>query len=190
MKGAFHDILRLKLAEQLLVSEGPSLLSLSSPLLHLNLHFLGGLAEVSSDNLSQGGQDYHASETISIFPFDTTGLHLGKTDTYMPNQLICSSKSTWGFLASSFSWRLSLFFPFWLYIPESSSASVLFATVVDSSGESTDCPSTSWKGNKFPDVWDHELCLILQLWQSSGAEDLWLLHISPTSGLQGAGWSS
>ena len=129
-KGNFQDILWLgepflgMIAEWLLVSEGSSLLSLSSILSHLN-SFSGSLTEIFQT----------IPHEIVKATTSKTGLILllvqlnciGKMNN-IPNRLICSSNCTWGFHVLA-SWRLGSFFPFWLCI-ESSSVP-LFSTVAD-----------------------------------------------------------
>ena len=76
--------------EQIVVSEGSSLLSYLSPPLHLNLLF-GSLADILWI-VSYGVVRTTTYETILIFPLIQLN-HIGKMDN-IPDQLICSTNPT------------------------------------------------------------------------------------------------
>ena len=98
-KGTFMNVFRLwepclgMPVEQLLVSEGSDLPSLSSPLLHLNSLFWWSCWD-PLNNLSQDGQDCHIWSNFVFFLVQVDWD--GKTDD-IPNWLICSTKSTGDF---------------------------------------------------------------------------------------------
>ena len=114
-KGTFWDVLRLEepclgmLAEWLLVSERPGLSSFLSPLSHLNL--LSGVLTEVFWMIPHEMVRATTSKTILILLLVQLTC-IGKMNN-IPNRLIYSSTSTWGFYVLP-SLRLSLFFPFWL----------------------------------------------------------------------------
>ena len=135
-----------------------------------------------SDNLSQDGQDYHIWNNFNFFLcYNLTALAkqtLYPTDSSTPpTPLKASASSPAEDLASSFSSA---------FMPESPSASLL--STVGNQPVKVQLPFNFWKGNKFPDVWEWVMLKPPVVW-SLGVEDLWLLHIFPTSRLLGAGQS-
>ena len=144
-KGALWDVLRLKephpemLAEWLLVSEGPSLPSLSSPLLHFD-SLSGWSYSGLLDNPLWDGQGYHiwkksttlAKWTIYLTNWSAPPTPLEISMSSPPEDLASSSPS--GFM------------------PESSLAS-LFSTVVDWAVKVW-LLFSFWEGNKFPGIWE------------------------------------
>ena len=151
----FWDVFRLwephlgMPVEWLLVSEGSGLPPLSSPLSHLNSLLWWPFWD-PLDNLSQDGQECHIQNNFS-FPSDTTQLHQQNWPYSWLADLL--HQFHLGFLVFSL-WRLSLFFPFWLYtwVPFSSIASHCGGvshdgTIVLQLPRRKQCPQCLWPGN-------------------------------------------
>ena len=116
-KGTFWDVLGPwepcpgMPVEWLLVSEGPGLPSLLSPLSFKLTFWVILLRSFRQSFMRWSGLPTTTSETILIIPLMQLDC-VDKMDN-IPNQLICSSSSTQRFCIFS-SWRLGLLFPFQL----------------------------------------------------------------------------
>ena len=119
------------------------------------------------------------SKTISVFPLIKLD-HIGKMID-IPNWLICSSNSTWGYWVLSI-WRMasSAFMP-------KPSATPLLPTIADWVVK-VQLPFNFWVGNKFPDVCE-QIMFNPPVWVLLGSRaSLASAHL-PISGLLGTGWS-
>ena len=88
------------------------------------------------------------SETVLIFPLIQLN-HVGKMDN-IPNHLIYSFNSTWGFCILS-RWRIGLFFLFCLYAWVFFTFVTFYCSRLSSKAQ---LPFNLLEGNKFPDIWE------------------------------------